>query len=658
MLAGTLSAVSPDSMAIELRGVEAVGDAGASVRAVGPGRLRVSTSGLQRQMRRFGEADVVERLKQEPGIGSMGDFGSGLAVDGAEPSQTVYRLANVPVFFPYRFGGIFSVFNSAHFAAADFERGIHSSSMPSRLGARLDFRPYERVDDLAATVNVGILGSGLTLRAKAFDRVSAVVSGRVSYIDELYGPLLEGNESNIRYRFSDFNVTLGYRVDSINALSVNGFVSGDRLGYDDRHYAMDMVMHWRNLVFSAEWSRRGRTAAMKHRAFYTGFTNRLSADMPQLSVALPAAIGAVGLSGEIDFGRVHCGYELQFYEASEPEVDMSGYGDLNSGPGGRHAARFRPFETRIYCDYDIPLTGAFTLTAGLSAGYYMNGRYRTVAPDPRVTLTHRRGGQTISLHAGVYHQYLHQAGFSEVGLASDFWICATRKTPAQSAAGFTVEYAREVMAGLTFSASAYWRRMRRQAEYDGILLDLVDQDYDVGSHILQASGHNWGADMALRFSAASFSGLASVGYGGTLRHFPDCRDALPARTDPGWSVKVNAEWNIDRNWSVGGNFAFNTGRRYTPTRSIYLIADNLICDYGPRNSATMPAYHRLDLSASYILSRGRFRHIFNCSLINAYGHRNVEMQTFVINTDNGAYRLRRIYSMYRFLPSLSYTLKF
>lgn len=656
LLAGSQVVGVPDSMAVDLNEVEAVGNMSSSVRHIGPGRLRINTDALQRQLRQFGEADVVARLKQEPGIGSAGDFGSGIAVDGAEPSQTVYRVAKVPVFFPYRFGGLFSVFNSAHFASADFERGVHTPEMPARLGAKLDFEPYSRVEDLTATVNVGMLGSGVTLRGGVRDRLWAVASGRVSYVDELYGPLLEGNATYIKYRFADFNVTLGCNLDSINSLSVNGLVSHDRLGYDDRHYAMDMALRWRNTALSLQWERRGKVVAMRHRAFYTGFHNRMTAVMPQLSIALPAGISAAGLSGEADFRRFHCGYELQLYESSDPVADIEGYGQRSDDMAA--GCRYQPVEIRLFGGYELPVSTNFMLNMGISVCYYQNRGYRKFAPDPRITLTYNRGPQTITFHCGIYHQYLHQAGFSEIGLASDFWICSRRSIPAQSAAGITAEYAREIAPGLSLDASAYWRRVWRQAEYDGLLLDLTDRDYNVDNHISQASGHNWGVDVAMRLYGGAINAMAAVGYGGTLRHFPGEHKALPARTDPGVSVKLNADWSIDRHWSVGGNFVFNTGRRYTPARAMYLIADNLICEYGERNSAMMPAYHRLDLSASYLLRRGRFRHIFNFSLINAYGHRNVEMQTFVIDAESGAYRLRRTYSLYRFLPSVSYTLKF
>ena len=84
-------------------------------------------------------------------------------------------------------------------------------------------------------------------------------------------------------------------------------------------------------------------------------------------------------------------------------------------------------------------------------------------------------------------------------------------------------------------------------------------------------------------------------------------------------------------------------------------------EYGERNSARLPLYQRLDIGATYYFTTGtshRLRHLINVSLLNAYGHKNVEMQYFVLSTDSGEYSLKRLYSLYRFIPSLSYTIEF
>lgn len=75
----------------------------------------------------------------------------------------------------------------------------------------------------------------------------------------------------------------------------------------------------------------------------------------------------------------------------------------------------------------------------------------------------------------------------------------------------------------------------------------------------------------------------------------------------------------------------------------------------------MPDYQRLDLSGTYRFRTGGripLNHTVNISLINAYGHRNVESQFFAIDGETMRYKLYRVSSLYRFLPSVSYSIDF
>lgn len=60
---------------------------------------------------------------------SLSDMGSGLSVDGADFSQTSFEIDGVPVYFPYRLGGVFSAFNTWHFQRVSFERSPFSGSL-------------------------------------------------------------------------------------------------------------------------------------------------------------------------------------------------------------------------------------------------------------------------------------------------------------------------------------------------------------------------------------------------------------------------------------------------------------------------------------------------------------------------------------------------
>ena len=84
-------------------------------------------------------------------------------------------------------------------------------------------------------------------------------------------------------------------------------------------------------------------------------------------------------------------------------------------------------------------------------------------------------------------------------------------------------------------------------------------------------------------------------------------------------------------------------------------------EYGARNSATMPLYHRLDLGGAYKFETGgrhRLRHQVDISLLNAYARRNIELYTYTFNSTTLRFRRREICSLYSTLPSLSYSLSF
>ena len=110
-----LRAEEPDSVRLRELTVRAQGR---GIMQLSGGNMRVSTEQLRRRMRVMGEADVVNALKRIGGISTVGDYGSGLIIQGDDPSQTVFCIDRAPVFFPYRFGGVFSAFNTTHFTSA------------------------------------------------------------------------------------------------------------------------------------------------------------------------------------------------------------------------------------------------------------------------------------------------------------------------------------------------------------------------------------------------------------------------------------------------------------------------------------------------------------------------------------------------------------
>ena len=65
--------------------------------------------------RMFGEADFLNVIKRASNVAAVSDYASGISINGSDPSQTTFSIDDVPLFFPYRFGGVFSVFSTPQF---------------------------------------------------------------------------------------------------------------------------------------------------------------------------------------------------------------------------------------------------------------------------------------------------------------------------------------------------------------------------------------------------------------------------------------------------------------------------------------------------------------------------------------------------------------
>lgn len=127
------------------------------------------------------------------------------------------------------------------------------------------------------------------------------------------------------------------------------------------------------------------------------------------------------------------------------------------------------------------------------------------------------------------------------------------------------------------------------------------------------------------------------------------------------SATIQGHYRLTDAVSLDAAWTYATGRPVTPVTALYLVGENVLSEFGERNSRCMPAYHRLDLSASWRFKIKRWPGIDNMiilSVINAYGHRNVSIVTFGYDTDDATFARRESASLYKFMPSLAYVMRF
>jgi hypothetical protein len=627
------------------------------------GSMRIDASMYRSVPRMFGEKDMLRLLTTLPGINASSDYSSGANVDGSDYSQHMYRINGVPVLFPYHFGGIFSTLNSYIYPHASLQKSIHAIDAPSVGGAVVDLRSDTVRIRPQVEANVGMLASSVGIKTPLGNKVTLMAGGRISYISSAYGWLLRGDDTELKHDFGDLDMTVGWRISPVDRVDVTVHYNKDFLKYDDSNYDMVTRFDWHNVSAGINWHRKFKHSIMNVFGGYAGTGTDLQLDLGEAGVVVPTSSKIVWLENDFHGLRVKnvdmragCGVYGYFERPQWASVD--GFGQT----GGLRPSMRKSVDSKIWVEGNVELARNLKMRVGVDASWFASGRYNHADMSPRMSLLGNIGNVDWVLHAGRYRQSVHYVGLSEIGLASNFRYSATEKAPVQQGWHFAASGGWRIAGGmLELWGDLYYKLISHQAEYVGSVLDLMDSGFDVSSCVTSARGRSYGASVMLRYPQGPVSGWVSYGYGNARRQFYGSREWFTASGSVAHTLKANCAWQINDKFSVGGMFTLSSGRPYTPVKAIYIIGERLMMEYGKRNSARMPLYHRLDIGGSFMFeTKGRYplEHLISVSVLNVYGHKNVEIQSWGFSLASREYYLRRVGSLYRFLPSLSYTVKF
>ncbi len=111
---------------------------------------------------------------------------------------------------------------------------------------------------------------------------------------------------------------------------------------------------------------------------------------------------------------------------------------------------------------------------------------------------------------------------------------------------------------------------------------------------------------------------------------------------------------------MAANFNYQTGRATTFPQGYYEYLDINVPNYELRNSSRLPAYHRLDVAATYVPKPNKivgYQSEWNFGIYNAYNRMNANSITFNQNKDSGNNEALQL-SIFGIIPSITYNFKF
>ncbi|MEN9444602.1 MAG: hypothetical protein RIS47_1492, partial [Bacteroidota bacterium] len=271
--------------------------------------------------------------------------------------------------------------------------------------------------------------------------------------------------------------------------------------------------------------------------------------------------------------------------------------------------------------------------------------------------------QSVKLSYNRTRQYLHLVSNTSSPSPLDIWVPSNKYIKPQIADQLAVGYFRN-FANNAYESSAevYYKDMQNQIDYrDGANLFL---NKHIETEMLRGKAYSYGLELMLKKNTGKLTGWISYTLAKTWRKIPGINNGqrYASSYDRTHDISVIAAYEIDDRWSLSAAWVFASGSPTTYPVAKYEIEGSSTVYYSERNAYRLPAYHRLDLGATYE-PRGNKTHkwqsSWSFSLFNVYSRRNAYSISFRPNQDNPsvseAVRLSVIGSI---IPSATYNFNF
>ncbi len=649
----------------------------------------------------LGEVDVLRSIQLLPGVTTVGEGATGFNVRGGSIDQNLVLLDEAPVFNSAHLFGFFSVFNPD--AVKDVE--LFKGGIPARYGGRLSSILDVRMKDgnskkLAVNGGVGLIFSRLSVEAPIVkDKASFIIAGRRSYADVLAAPFLDESLGETVLNFYDLTLKTNYKINDNNQLFLSGYFGRDNFGFGGA-----AGFNWGNQTGTLRWNHIfNNKLFLNTTVYYSNYDYAIkfgdtAAESFDWSAKIintsfkPQLTYFISPNNVLRFGGQLIRHEFQPANAiivsNSEELDISL--DKRFGvEGGFYAENEQTIGRRLQFNYGVrwsyfdfigagnaytfgdaplglprPVTGVTAYKSGESIQNYDNW-------EPRAAVRYKLGPDN-ALKASYNHtvQYIHLLSNSVASTPVDIWLPSTNNIRPQTGDQYALGYFHNFKDNMyETSLEVYYKDMKNQIDYiDGA--DLVLNEF-VEGQILTGNGRAYGAELLIQKNKGALTGWVSYTLGRSERQVEGISQGkwYPNRFDQTHNLSLTSFYEISKRWSVSAVFVLNSGTPATfPTSRFTQGGYTIPHNTGDlRNNVRIPAYHRLDLSATLEGKRNaerRWQSNWVFSIYNVYNRRNPFSIYFRQDPNRAPVgqavttEAVRFSVIGNFIPSVSYNFKF
>ena len=650
----------------------------------------------------LGEVDIIKSLLFLPGVTNAGEGQSGFNVRGGGADQNLVLLDEATLYNTSHVFGLFSVFNPD----AIKDLSLYKGGIPSRFGGRassvLDiYQKDGNSNKFSMNGGIGLISSRLLAEGPIVkDKSSFIVAGRGSYA-HLFLKLTDNK--NVAY-FYDLNTKINYKINNNNNLYLSGYFGRDIFSLNELFtniYGNSTInLRWNHLFSDKLFS----NLSLIYSDYYYGLD-----------------LDFIGFNWESGIKNYNTKYDFKYYLTDKMKLNFGAnlnYYDLNPGTinplNDESSINYKQldkkfaFETGIYAEMEQAISKKLNVSYGFryssfyrlgssTVNYYENnqaviydedleiyekgtpiatkyfGKNKTIADysnfEPRMTVAYEiNDNQSVKASYNRMTQYMQLVSNTASPTPLDVWTPSDNYIKPQIADQIAFGYFRNFQKGdYSLEVESYYKKIKNRIDYiDGA--DLIANEA-IEQVILNGRMRSYGLEVLFRKNSGNFNGWIAYTLSRSEQQTPGRTTTEMGINNGNWycsaydkthNLAVTGSYKLNQKWTFGTNFTLQTGQPVTFPTGKYVFQGVTVPSYNSRNEDRLPAYHRLDISATLTpkhKAKHKYKREWVFGIYNLYSRYNAASISFRQNDETGKNEAVKL-SIFGIVPSVSYNFKF
>ena len=663
---------------------------------------RLSIATIKQMPVLLGEVDVIKSLLFLPGVTNAGEGQSGFNVRGGAADQNLVLLDEATLYNTSHVFGLFSVFN----ADAIKDLKLYKGGIPAKFGGRVSsvldiYQKDGNSNNFSMNGGIGLISSRLLAEGPIVkDKASFLVAGRGSYA-HLFLKLTD-NE-NTAY-FYDLNTKINYKVNENNNLFLSGYFGRDifslNRSFTNTYGNATVNLRWNHLFSDKLFS----NLSLIYSDYYYGLTldfigfnwdsgiknynlkydfKHYISDKITLNYGTnvtkydlnPGTIEPINEDSSINFRQLDKKYALEtaFYGDVEQQLSKKiaiSYGFRYSIFNRLGSSTVNIYENNQPVLYDDELK-IYEKATPIGTQYF--GRNKSIAEysnfEPRFTVAYELNeNQSIKASYNRMAQYLQLISNTQSPTPLDVWTPSDNYIKPQIADQVAIGYFQNFNNGdYTLELESYYKKVKNRMDYiDGA--DLIANEA-IEQVILNGRMRSYGLEMLFRKNNGNLNGWIAYTLSRSEQQTPGRTPTEIGINNGNWyrsaydkthNLAVTGSYKLNEKWTFGANFTLQTGQPVTFPTGKYVFQGVTVPSYNSRNEDRLPAYHRMDISATLTpkhKEKHKYKREWVFGIYNVYSRYNAASINFRQNSETGNNEAVRL-SIFGIVPSVSYNFKF